>query len=213
MRKWVNRHTGKHVCACGCGGIIEIKPIHHRKGIPKFIKGHNFASDFNPRIEDPLELNSKSPIWEMLSDEEKDRRISNLKMFGSMENHPAWKGGKILGEDGYVRVRIPEHPFAVDGYVLEHRYVMECYLSENFPNCPYLIKVDGKLYLRPGTVVHHINEQKNDNNICNLFPFLNDAAHTFWHKSNLSSKEKISIIKVGGYRNSDLLKDDESDKT
>src|SRR4030042_779699 len=30
-----------HLCACGCGGQIEIKKWHKWDDIPKYIKGHN----------------------------------------------------------------------------------------------------------------------------------------------------------------------------
>lgn len=30
-----------HLCACGCGGQIEVKKCHKYNGIPKYIKGHH----------------------------------------------------------------------------------------------------------------------------------------------------------------------------
>jgi len=200
IRRWVRRHKNKHVCSCGCEEYIDIQASHHRRGIPKFIKGHNFASNFNPKMEENPDLVVRSPSWEVLSDEEKKRRLSNLKKFGSMENHPGWKGGRVSDDSGYIRLRMPDHPFARDGYVLEHRFVMEQYLGENYPNSPYLVMVGGELYLRQEPVVHHINEEKDDNRLENLFPFPDDAAHTFWHKSPLSDEEKIVRIKSGLYK-------------
>jgi hypothetical protein len=200
IRRWVKRHTNKHYCACGCGEFIEIKKSHHRRGIPKFIRGHNFSGEFNPRVEGDPEVNIKSQVWEVLSEEEKQRRLSNLKKFGAMEEHPGWKGGRIHDEDGYVKVRVQDHPFAKDGYVLEHRLVMEKFLVETYPNSPYLTKVGGKLYLKRIVVVHHTNEVKDDNRLDNLFPFPDSAAHTFWHKSPLSDTEKIKRIKKGLYK-------------
>jgi hypothetical protein len=29
------------ICACGCGGKIEIIPVHRTKGLPKYIHGHH----------------------------------------------------------------------------------------------------------------------------------------------------------------------------
>lgn len=196
----MKRHVGKHACSCGCGEIIEILPIHHKRGIPAFIKGHNFISDFNPRLEEDVVIDRKSVIWEMLSDEEKERRLANLKRFGKREEHPYWKGGRIYDDNGYIKIRLPEHPHATDGYIQEHRLVMEGFLSENFPNSPYLMMISGKLYLRPEVVVHHVNEVKDDNRIENLFPFPDGAAHVFWHKSSLPDDEKIRRIKLGLYR-------------
>ena len=39
--EWVAEQQGKHICACGCGGAIEIKRQHHSKGISTFIQGHH----------------------------------------------------------------------------------------------------------------------------------------------------------------------------
>jgi len=43
LEEWVADQQGKHICGCGCGGAIEIKPQHRApsKGIPKFIQGHH----------------------------------------------------------------------------------------------------------------------------------------------------------------------------
>lgn len=31
----------KHICECGCNGVIEAKPHHKKYGIPSFLRGHN----------------------------------------------------------------------------------------------------------------------------------------------------------------------------
>jgi len=64
-----------------------------------------------------------------------------------------WTGNKIIHKKGYVLVRIPEHPNAVNGYVFEHRLVME--------------KIIGRLLL-PNENVHHKNGIKDDNRAENL---------------------------------------------
>lgn len=189
---------------CGCGEYVEIFPLHHSRGIPKFIKGHNFASDFNPQIEDPMKPEERKVMWEMLSDEERDRRVSHLKKFEKGDKHPKWKGGRVVDDDGYIRILMPDHPFSQDGYMLEHRVVMEKFLIEKYPNSPYLVSVNGRLCLKQEVVVHHIDEDKHRNcmdeiNGYNLFPFPNTAAHIFWHKSKLSDEEKIKLILDGRY--------------
>lgn len=71
------------------------------------------------------------------------------------KDHPGWKGGKYTdSRDGYVLIRDTQHPAArSDGYVLEHRLVME--------------KVLGR-YLIPDEDVNHLNGKKDDNRIENL---------------------------------------------
>jgi hypothetical protein len=198
--KWVRRHRRKHVCMCGCGEIIEIKPEHYSRGVPKYIKGHNFNGVHNPRTEDDPDIQKRSSTWEVLSEEEKQRRLNNLKNFGKMENHPGWKGGRVRDEHGYIRIRMPEHPFSNEGYILEHRLVMENFLREKYPGSPYLHMYKKILYLKPEVVVHHVDEVKGNNDINNLFPFPDNAAHIFWHSSSLPDKDKIKRIKSGLYK-------------
>lgn len=67
--------------------------------------------------------------------------------------NPKWRGGKIL-VDGYFYIQQPEHPNATkDGYVCEHRLVME--------------KKLGRLLLLT-EVVHHRDHNKTNNIINNL---------------------------------------------
>ena len=64
---------------------------------------------------------------------------------------------------GYVRILCPESPMAdIDGYVFEHRLVMEEYLGR---------------YLEREEVVHHINGDKMDNRIENLELYSSNGEH------------------------------------
>lgn len=40
--KWVADNQGKHLCQCGCGTAITVRPGHHwrGRGIPSFVSGH-----------------------------------------------------------------------------------------------------------------------------------------------------------------------------
>lgn len=44
LPKWLvfkQEHDNQHLCACGCGKFIEIKPSQIHNGVPKYIVGHN----------------------------------------------------------------------------------------------------------------------------------------------------------------------------
>lgn len=67
---------------------------------------------------------------------------------------PSWKGGRITGAEGYVRVMCKGHPKAdPSGYVSEHRLVMEKSLGRQ---------------LEDHETVHHINGVRADNRVENL---------------------------------------------
>lgn len=85
----------------------------------------------------------------------------------SGENSPKWKGGVCITNSGYRMIREPSHPKAdKDGYVLEHRVVMEFVL--------------GRL-LTDDDVVHHRDLNRQNNISTNLFVFPNSSAHTSFH--------------------------------
>jgi len=142
---------------------------------------------------------SKESIWDKLSDEEKERRLSQLKSFGTGEDNPSWKGGRRFDEHGYVQIRMPEHPFANDGYVFEHRMVVEERTRKNDPNNRLLVEVGGQKYLSPKAVVHHIDENKSNNKSSNLMLLPHQKAHAFIHNSPLPMKERIRRIEMGVY--------------
>lgn len=64
-----------------------------------------------------------------------------------------WKGGRKRDSGGYVLILKHDHPNAHQGYVAEHRLVMERALGR---------------YLESWEIVHHKNGMKDDNRIENL---------------------------------------------
>lgn len=99
-----------------------------------------------------------------------------------------WKGGKYMDKRGYIHVKKPNHPYSdMNGYVREHRLVIEEYLSR---------------YLEPSEVVHHKNGVKNDNRIENLELFSSSGNHISierlgkpaWNKGKSHSEETRSRI-------------------
>jgi hypothetical protein len=71
----------------------------------------------------------------------------------SGSNNGNWKNGRTRHKKGYVLRFVSDHPNAVNGYVFEHRLVMEEKLGR---------------YLEASENVHHINGIKDDNRIENL---------------------------------------------
>lgn len=83
---------------------------------------------------------------------------------------------KILYND-YIYVYVPDHPFAnKSGRIREHRLVAEQYLLTE--SCAVLI--DGKWYLNPDYDVHHIDENKTNNDPTNLI-ILSRSKHSKLH--------------------------------
>jgi hypothetical protein len=85
-----------------------------------------------------------------------------------------WKGGRYLSR-GYYLIYKKEHPNCnSDGYVLEHR-----------------LMVEGKIgrYLEKNEVVHHIDGNKKNNDISNLMLFKSNSEHIKHHQ--LIKKNKI----------------------
>jgi len=69
-------------------------------------------------------------------------------------NNGAYKGGRTVSPDGYIYIRLPEHPRAKsNGYVAEHILVWEQTHHRTLP---------------AGWVVHHLNGVKSDNRPENL---------------------------------------------
>lgn len=122
------------------------------------------------------------------------------KMSGltSGENNASWKGGVATHTDGYVLKRMPEHPFAVAGYVFEHRLAVETAMREQAPRHAFLVKLGNQVYLKRSIEVHHLDGSKNNNAIENLVACTSGAhrefhlgrkpkAGTYWPESATST--------------------------
>ena len=120
---------------------------------------------FNQRIRDsgkPHPLQGRS-----VSEEQKQKQRIAMKGRYSGPNNPAWRGGrkKTLG---YIFVWQPHHPKAnPDGYVQEHRLIVEKALNR---------------FLKAREVVHHANGKTDDNRLENLIVFKGSGVHSQFHK-------------------------------
>lgn len=198
IREWLRRNQGRVFCECGCGKPIKLTEAHYNRGRrkPRYIQGHNLR-DTDTRSKSKKKVKN---IWDTLSEEEKRRRLDNLQKFESGKDNPNWGGGRFKNTSGYMSVLDPDHPYAVNGYVLEHRLVIEQWLREHEPDSPHLIEIRGVLYLKPGVVIHHIDEQKDNNALHNLYVFSCAAEHCFFHKSPLPTRKKLELIQSGAYK-------------
>ena len=101
--------------------------------------------------------------------EQTDGLIARQERRSRGENNGMWKGGTSARSDGYVYENSYAHPFAApNGYVLQHRLVMEQHLRRTNPDSSCLVRIEDNVYLRPDLVVHHKNFDRKDNRIENL---------------------------------------------
>lgn len=113
-----------------------------------------------------------SNLGHKASDEMKTKLSNAHKGLNASANHPNWKGGRYMHQNGYVMVHLkPEEEFFLSmsishSYVLEHRLVMAKHLGR----C-----------LQRWDVVHHKNGIKDDNRIENLELSAGPGEHSLEH--------------------------------
>jgi uncharacterized protein (DUF1330 family) len=108
--------------------------------------------------------------WQKGKTFEEDNRII------ARENHYYWKGG-IRKDRGYISILMPEHPYANQRYVWQHRLIIEKYIDR---------------YLLISEEVHHINGVRDDNRLNNLMAFTSKSVHKRFEKGgNVKAKEII----------------------
>lgn len=88
-----------------------------------------------------------------------------------------WKDGlKIIAAQGYIKVRCVGHPKATKWghYVFEHVLVMEAHLGR---------------YLEDDEVVHHIDHNRQNNNLSNL-QLMQRSIHSSYHNLGIKKYER-----------------------
>jgi hypothetical protein len=89
-------------------------------------------------------------------------------------NNQNWNGGVLKTAAGYVKIRDPLNVMADSrGYVWEHRLVMAKHLGRS---------------LRRTEVVHHIDDNKSNNDLSNLMLFKSQSDHIAHHRSLVNKR-------------------------
>lgn len=153
--KFVKEHNPNHVFCEICGKRFNVKPYHKKK------TKHLCCS---------RECSSK---LKKITYSGAGNHQYGLK--GSMNS--SWKSDEKISVYGYRLIRCLDHPFKNgDDFVFEHRLVAEKYLL----NDENSIEINGKRYLRPELVVHHIDKNKLNNSVDNLV-IMTRSEHTSMH--------------------------------
>lgn len=181
------------LCGCGCGGFASPGKrfiyTHHLRGqkrSPETIEKLRAAKRgaLNPAFGKPAP-NRKERSPRQACACQCGQLAASGRRYISGHNTRGTRYARYRGwysYHGYIKVDARDHPFGDrDGYVLEHRLVVESHLRDTDPGSPYLLKLGEKLYLRPEIVVHHIDGVKDNNEISNLRPLTNSEHTTLHH--------------------------------
>lgn len=125
------------------------------------------------------------PNWNCCS-MECSKKLRKIKMAGELNHQYAlkgslnasWKSNERISTYGYRLIRCLNHPFRNgNDFVFEHRLVAEKYLltEENS------IEIDGKKYLSPDFIVHHVDFNRLNNDVSNL-RIMPLGIHTKFHQ-------------------------------
>jgi hypothetical protein len=98
------------------------------------------------------------------------------------DKNPMWKGGVVEHSDGYIYHYAKDHPRSSNGYVFQHRLVIESAMREQAPNHPFMVSINDEKYLHPEIQVHHIDHDRKNNRITNLMA-ITQSAHMSLHGS------------------------------
>jgi len=165
--------TDKRLCECGCGKeVVSRSPRECDRRRVRFCFGHR--KTWRTRFRG-IKRYCACGCGEAASGFTNSKKLGlHPKVYINghntrsrhRETHPMWNGG-IMIHKGYVLVRCDGHPRAWyrGEYVYEHILVMERHLGR---------------YLTEDEIVHHINGNRGDNRLENLF-LTNNQEHQKIH--------------------------------
>ena len=140
-----NRHNANWKRAKYCSRDCVTKSQSHDIDENIVIKMHEEGKTI---VEISSELGcSATPVRKALTKHGLSRTAAPRVGIFNGDKNPAWQGGRRVRTDGYVVVWTPE------GEMLEHQYVVEKHIGR-------------KLF--PSEVIHHIDRNKQNNDINNL---------------------------------------------
>lgn len=134
-------------------------------GIETRSKKDVFTFKGRKQSKEVIDIIRKTHKGKVLSKETKEKISESHKGLNRTNNK--WNAHVKNREDGYIQVYELEHPYAnKDGYVMEHRLVMEEVLGR---------------YIKENEVIHHINRNRKDNRPENLMIFSSISDHMRYH--------------------------------
>jgi DNA-directed RNA polymerase subunit RPC12/RpoP len=141
---WNSGHRSGYVICVDCGkkSYHRGKTFNYSSGIKKkWLRCRKCANKY--MVKYPPNPNGGKPMYG------KDNPNFGKSGIGITN----WKGGRIITKQGYIKIRVIEHPHNDNGYVLEHRLVVEKFLGR---------------YLTDKELIHHKNGVRTDNRLENL---------------------------------------------
>lgn len=200
-----NPRPPRQPCACGCGDLAtagrRFISGHNGRGIPRSPGtraklSRSKLGDRNPQF-GKKPWNAKPPAARapcrcgcgQLAGPGRIYLSGHNVRGETGEAARAYQGGRHRRVTGYIFVLMPQHPYALaDGYVQEHRLVLEQHLRETDPDSPYLERLGDQLYLRRDITAHHRNDVKDDNRPENLQPLTNGEHVALHHEQRRNHK-------------------------
>ena len=182
-----------HLCACGCGGQLEIRKRHSWAGVPKYISGHNSKGENHPMF--GKQHNEKSKMKQ--SESHKGIQTWNKNLTNELDDRVKNNSEKRKGKKRTEKQKqnISEASKLKNRKITkEHRRILsERFKGENNPNWnngvsfePYGIDFNKELkefikqrdnyacqcpdceYLSDKLSIHHIDFNKKNNSLENL---------------------------------------------